>query len=58
MMATFIANAIIKAGKKSIEKGQEKYKAYFIKTHIYEDWRGDVDSILTVEGYAECIIDE
>lgn len=57
MMSTFIANQIIKQAKKSITAGQEKYKAYFIKTKIYEDWRADVDSILTVEGYEDCIVE-
>lgn len=58
MMSTFIANQIIKAAKKSVEKGQDKYKAYFVKTQIYEDWRADVDSILTIEGYEECIVSD
>lgn len=57
-MSTFIANAIIKAAKKSEEKGKEKYGAYFVKTHIYEEWRKEVDSILETEGYKECIVVE
>lgn len=56
-MSTFIANQIIKQAKKSIELGQNKYKAYFVKTKIYEDWRAEVDSILIVEGYEDCIVE-
>lgn len=57
-MSTFIAKQIIKQAQKSLEAGQNKYRAYFVKTKIYEDWRADVDSILTVEGYEDCIVAE
>lgn len=57
-MSSFIAQQIIKQAKISIEKGQNKYRAYFIKTSIYLDWKEEVDSILELDGYAECIINE
>ena len=55
-MSSFIAQQIIKQAKISIEKGQAKYRAYFIKTPIYLDWKEEVDSILEIEGYQDCIV--
>ena len=55
-MSSFIAQQIIKQAKISTEKGQAKYKAYFIKTPIYLDWKEEVDSILEIEGYEDCIV--
>lgn len=57
-MSSFIAQQIIKQAKVSTEKGQAKYRAYFIKTHLYLDWKEEVDTILEVEGYEECIVTE
>ena len=57
-MSSFIAQQIIKQAKISIEKGQAKYQAYFIKTPIYVDWKEEVDSILEIEGYEDCIVSE
>ena len=57
MMAPFIARMIIKAANKSLEQGQAKYRAYFVKTHIYADYHADVDTILTTDGYEDCIVD-
>ena len=34
-MSTFIAQAIIKEANFNLERGQAKYRAYFIKTKIY-----------------------
>lgn len=56
MMTPFIARQIEKAAKKSIEAGQAKYRAYFIKTDLYEDFREDVDTILRTDGYEEVIV--
>ena len=55
-MSSFIAQQIIKQAKISTEKGQAKYRAYFIKTSIYLDWKEEVDSILEIEGYQDCIV--
>lgn len=55
-MATFIARMIEKQAKISTEKGTAKYKAYFVNTHLYEDYRADVDTILRTDGYDSCII--
>ena len=57
-MATFIAQMIEKQANISIEKGQEKYRAYFINTKLYVKWQADVDTILTTDGYADCIVTE
>ncbi len=54
-MSTFIANQIIKQARISIEHGQEKYKAYFVNTNLYEAWRADTEAILEAEGYMEVI---
>lgn len=56
-MATFIARMIKKQGDISTEKGQAKYRAYFVRTKLYEDYRADVDTILRTDGYEDCIIE-
>ena len=57
-MNTFIAKMIMKQAKKSIELGQEKYRAYFINTALYLKYKDSVDTMLTTDGYAECIVTE
>ena len=57
-MSTFIAQQIMKQADISTEKGQAKYRAYFIKTYLYLSWKDEVDSILEVDGYEECIVTE
>lgn len=58
MMSTFIAKMIIKAADKSLENGQAKYRAYFIKTKIYTSYKEDVDTILRTDGYEDVIVSE
>ena len=41
---------------KSVEAGQNKYRAYFVRIKIYEKWREEVESILVTDGYEECIV--
>lgn len=57
-MSAFIARMIIKARQKSLEQGQAKYRAYFINTHLYADYKADTDTILTTDGYADVIVVE
>lgn len=57
-MGTFIANMIMKQAAVSIESGQAKYRAYFVDTTLYAKWQQDVDSILTANGYEDCIVTE
>lgn len=54
-MSAFIARAIEREAEKSTERGQAKYRAYFVRTRLYEKWRAEVDSILDVDGYSEVI---
>lgn len=58
MMSAFIARMIIKAADKNLEAGQAKYRAYFIKTKIYANYKDDVDTILRTDGYEDVIVTE
>ena len=55
-MATFIAQRIMEQADISIEKGQAKYRAYFVNTKIYAKYQADVNAILETDGYGECIV--
>lgn len=55
-MSTFIARRIMEQADKSVEAGQNKYRAYFVRIKIYEKWREEVESILVTDGYEECIV--
>lgn len=57
-MVTFIARMIKKQADISTERGQAKYRAYFIKTKLYENYREDVEVILRTDGYEDCIVTE
>ena len=57
-MNIFIAKMIMKKAEKSIELGQEKYRAYFINTSLYLKYKDAVDAILSENGYSECIVTE
>ena len=54
-MTTFIARRIIEEADKSIEAGQKKYRAYFVKTRLYKIWKDNVDTILKTDSYDEVI---
>lgn len=58
-MVEFMTTRIEEAADVSIEKGIEKYKAYFIKPKkkIYERYREGVDTNLRVDGYEKCIVE-
>ena len=58
MMSTFIAKMIMKQADISEEKGQDKYRAYFVKTSLYLNWKDEVDTILETDGYGYCIVTE
>lgn len=58
MMTTFIASMIEKEAEKTLEKGQDKYRAYFTKTRLYVKWQDEVNSILEVDGYGDVIVSE
>lgn len=57
-MREFIAGKIEEARDISLESGQAKYKAYFVNTKLYKKYKADVDAILTVDGYSDCIVAE
>ena len=57
-MSTFIAQRIMKDADISIQKGQAKYRAYFINTKIYAKYKEEVDVILATDGYDACIVTE
>lgn len=57
-MCTFIARMIESAYDKSEEAGKAKYRAYFVSTKIYAKWKEDVETILTTDGYEDCIVAE
>ena len=56
MMPEFIANRIIDARENSLEEGQAKYRAYFIKLKIYACYKDAVDAILIAENKSDCIV--
>lgn len=55
-MVTFIAGRIEADADKSLEAGQDKYRAYFVNITIYERYRNDVEAILIQDGYGDCIV--
>lgn len=57
-MSTFIAKQIMKQADKSIDFGRAKYRAYFVKTKLYLNWKDEVDTILSTDGYENCIVTE
>ncbi len=57
-MITFSASRIEEARDKSLEDGQNKYRAYFVRTKIYAKYKAGVDAILYQDGYEECIVTE
>ena len=57
-MGAFIAKMVMTQADSSLEKGQAKYRAYFVNTGLYAKWQQDVNTILTTEGYADCIVTE
>ena len=56
-MSTFIATMIMNQADISEQKGQAKYRAYFVNTPLYLKWKDEVDSILEIDGYGYCIVD-
>lgn len=59
-MVEFIAEAIKRAkDANGLEAGQAKYRAYFVKKNaakLYGKYQEDVDMILEIDGYADCIV--
>ena len=57
-MITFIAGRIMQDADKSEKQGQDKYRAYFIKTKLYVRFKEEVDTILRTDGYENVIVEE
>lgn len=60
-MVTFIAQKIEEARDISLEKGQAKYRAYFVRKSakkLYGRYQEDVDTILTTDSYEDAIVSE
>ncbi len=57
-MNTFIARMIMTQADKNLKAGQDKYRAYFVRTKLYEKWRNDVETILITDGYEACIVSD
>lgn len=57
-MSKFIAGRIIREAEASLERGQAKYRAYFVNITIYEKYRADAEAILIANGYEDCIVTE
>lgn len=61
-MITFIAQKIEEARDRSLEEGQNKYRAYFVRENarkLYEKrYKEGVDAILEADGYEDCIVTE
>lgn len=55
-MSPFIASMIENAAKVSVESGKAKYKAYFVNTPLYLNWKSEVDTILETDGYKDVIV--
>ena len=56
-MTTFITRMIMKEADKSTAAGQKKYRAYFVRTSLYKNWKEDVNTILKIDGYEDVIVD-
>jgi hypothetical protein len=56
-MSEYMAFRIMEAFDESgLESAQAKYRAYFINTKLYLKYKPDCDTILTTDGYAQCIV--
>lgn len=57
-MAKCIADKIIEEARVGVERGQAKYRQYFIKYTWYKDYKTAVDNRLIAAGYGACIVTE
>ena len=61
IMGTFIATKIEEAAEISLEKGQAKYRAYFVRKsakRLYGKYQEDVNTILSPDDCADVIVEE
>ena len=58
-METTIAAIIMAEKKVSLERGQKKYRTYFIKLgFLYGVYKEKTDAILELAGHGDCIVTE
>ena len=60
-MVTFIATKIEEAAEISLENGQAKYRAYFVRKsakRLYGKYQEDVNTILSTDDCADVIVEE
>ncbi len=57
-MVNYVTRRIEQQADISLEKGQAKYRAYFVKIHLYERYRVAVEMRLQEDGYGDCIVTE
>lgn len=60
-MVTFIATKIEEAADISLEKGQAKYRAYFVRKSakkLYGKYQEEVNTILSTDDYSDVIVEE
>jgi hypothetical protein len=55
-MVAYFYRTIMKARAISLEAGQAKYRAIFISTTDYLEFKADVDTALKVDGLGDCIV--
>jgi hypothetical protein len=56
-MAGYLAGKIKAARDSSgIAAAQAKYRAAFVRTTVYSAYKEDVDTILVLDGYEDCIV--
>lgn len=47
-----------KSEEEAVIAGQDKYRAYFVRTKLYLRYKPGVDDILDTEGYGNLIVSE
>lgn len=56
-MSAFIANDIMEIkDSQGVTAAQDRYRAWFIATKIYARYKANTDTILTTDGYGDCIV--
>lgn len=56
-MSAFIANNIMGIfDSQGLTAAQAQFRAWFITTLIYARYKANTDTILTTDGYGECIV--
>lgn len=56
-MSAFIAMNIEDIYRNNgVAAAQERYRAWFIKTTLYSAYKNTTDTILTTDGYGDCIV--